>query len=102
MITAQVVRMLICSYIFGIMIGLVIMIIPKFLRKPDGELVIDLSNPDKDLYQLRFETPLEKLPDRKKVIFKIKVERTMDIRTIEEEAERLLNELEDSQKLQRP
>ena len=87
------------AYIFGILIGV---IIAKLFQKKDGELVIDLSNPEKDLYQLRFETPLEKLPNRKKVIFKVKVERTMGFRTIDQEAERLLKELEDSQNLQRP
>jgi len=99
MTETQLLMLVIGAYIFGILIGVVI---PKLFEKKDGELVIDLSNPEKDLYQLRFETPLEELPKRKKVIFKIKVERTMDIRTIDEEAERLLNELEDSQDLQRP
>ena len=99
MTETQLLMLVIGVYIFGILIGVVI---PKLFEKKDGELVIDLSNPEKDLYQLRFETPLEELPKRKKVIFKIKVERTMDVRTIDEEAERLLNELEDSQDLQRP
>lgn len=99
MTKTQLLMLVIGVYIFGILIGVVI---PKLFEKKDGELVIDLSNPEKDLYQLRFETPLEELPKRKKVIFKIKVERTMDVRTIDEEAERLLNELEDSQDLQRP
>ena len=99
MTETQLLTLVLGAYIFGILIGIVI---AKLFQKKDGELVIDLSNPDKDLYQLRFETPLEDLPKRKKVIFKIKVERTMDARTIDQEAERLLNELESSQNLQRP
>ena len=95
----QLLMLVIGAYIFGILIGVVV---TKLFEKKDGELVIDLSNPEKDLYQLRFETGLEELPKRKKVIFKVKVERTMDVRTIDQEAERLLNELETSQNLQRP
>ena len=99
MTETQLLTLVLGAYIFGILIGVVI---AKLFQKKDGELVIDLSNPEKDLYQLRFETPLEELPKRKKVVFKIKVERTMDVRTIDQEAERLLNELESSQNLQRP
>ncbi len=99
MTETQLFTLVIGAYIFGILIGVVI---AKLFQKKDGELVIDLSNPEKDLYQLRFETPLEELPKRKTVTFKIKVERTMDVRTIDQEAERLLNELESSQNLQRP
>ena len=99
MTETQLLTLVLGAYIFGILIGVVI---AKLFQKKDGELVIDLSNPDKDLYQMRFETPLEDLPKRKNVIFKIKVERTMDVRTIDQEAERLLNELESSQNLQRP
>ena len=99
MTETQLLTLVLGAYIFGILIGVAI---AKLFQKKDGELVIDLSNPEKDLYQLRFETPLDELPKRKKVIFKIKVERTIDARTIDQEAERLLNELETSQKLQRP
>ena len=99
MTETQLLTLVLGAYIFGILIGVVI---SKLFQKNDGELVIDLSNPEKDLYQLRFETPLEELPKRKKVTFKIKVERTIDARTIDQEAERLLKELEDSQNLQRP
>ena len=99
MTETQLLTLVLGAYIFGILIGVVI---SKLFQKKDGELVIDLSNPNKDLYQLRFETPLDELPNRKKVIFKIKVERTIDARTIDQEAERLLNELEESQNLQRP
>lgn len=99
MTETQLLTLVLGAYIFGILIGV---LIAKLFQKKDGELVVDLSNPDKDLYQMRFETPLEDLPKRKKVVFKIKVERTMDVRTIDQEAERLLNELESSQNLQRP
>ncbi len=99
MTETQLLTLVLGAYIFGILIGVVI---AKLFQKKDGELVIDLSSPEKDLYQLRFETPLDELPKRKKVIFTVKVERTIDARTIDQEAERLLKELEDSQNLQRP
>ena len=69
--------------------------------KPDGELMIDQTRPEKDLYTMQFSTPLEKLPKRKKVRFKVKtIKRSAPIDEVAE-ARRLLKELEDSQDLQR-
>lgn len=36
----------------------------------DGEITVDMSNPDKDVYQLQLES-LEVLETKKRIIFKI-------------------------------
>lgn len=37
----------------------------------DGRMVVDTSNPEKDVYRLDLYTPIDKLPDQKKVTFKV-------------------------------
>ena len=71
-----------------------------FDRK-DGVLKIDQTSPDRDLYSMQFDTPLEKIPKKKKVVFRVETVIRSGSIGEHEELERVLKELEDSQKLQR-
>lgn len=44
----------------------------KFSKK-DGSLVIDTTDPDKDLYQIKLETPLDELPNKKTILLKVEI-----------------------------
>lgn len=39
--------------------------------KGDGTLLIDTSNPEKDIYRYEVDTPLEDLPQRKKIVLTV-------------------------------
>ena len=39
--------------------------------KGDGTLLIDTSNPEKDIYRYDVSTPLEELPQRKKIVLTV-------------------------------
>lgn len=55
----------VCTFI-GILAGAYIT-----LMKPDGELKIDMTDPNKDKYSLEFHTPLDDVPKKGRVIFKV-------------------------------
>ena len=43
------------------------------LRRKDGSLVIDTTDPGKDLYQIKLDTPLDDLPNKKIIVLKVEV-----------------------------
>lgn len=47
-------------------------------RKCDGSLVIDTSDPTKDLYQIKLDTPLDDLPKKKTILLKVEVTNTIN------------------------
>lgn len=51
----------------GVMLG-----ISSSGYKGDGTMIIDTSNPEKDVYRMELDDPLETLNDRDQVIFKVK------------------------------
>lgn len=55
------------TFIVGIMVGYGI----TLFKKADGRFVIDLTNPEKDLYSLELDCDLEKLPSRRSITLKI-------------------------------
>lgn len=69
----ELVTALICA------VTLVIFLLVLLLhKKKDGALVIDTSDPEKDLYQLKIDVPLESLPKKKLIVLKIEVVRESD------------------------
>lgn len=40
-------------------------------RKTDGDLEIDLVDMEKDIFKFEFSTPLDSIPNKKLVIFKV-------------------------------
>lgn len=69
----ELVTALICA------VTLVIFLLVLLLhKKKDGALVIDTSDPEKDLYQLKIDVPLESLPKKKSIVLKIEVVRESD------------------------
>jgi hypothetical protein len=64
------------SYILAIVFLLIINIIGWALvifkdKASDGELIIDTSNPDKDIYRLELGNELEKLRRKKTITLKV-------------------------------
>ena len=60
-------------------VAIVIVFLPllfHLIRKPKraGTLVINTTNPDKDVYSLNFDIPLGEIPKRKKIVFDVKIE----------------------------
>lgn len=55
------------TFILGIIVGYSI----TRLKKPDGRFVIDLSDPEKDVYSLELDCDLAKLPIKRYIILKI-------------------------------
>lgn len=88
------------GFFMGVVTCLVIRVL-IFESRYDGELHIDQTNPDRDLYQMQFTTPLEELPKRKKARLKILTKTNEFNFDKDKQIERLINELDDSQKLQR-
>lgn len=60
---------------FDIFLGAVLLLSSKQYEnsdaKYDGALVIDSSDPDKDLYSFEVGTPLDELTDRRSLTFKV-------------------------------
>ena len=57
---------LILAFIFGFLAGIPITL--KLFRA--GVLLIDTSNPEKDMYSFQLETPLDKLPEENYISLK--------------------------------
>lgn len=58
-------------YVISLIVGLVIggLVTSVYIfHKPAGYMVIDLTNPEKDIYRIEMEIPLEKIPGRKFLI----------------------------------
>lgn len=64
----ELVTSLICTAV--LVIFLLVLLLHK---KKDGALVIDTSDPEKDLYQLKIDVPLESLPKKKSITLTIEV-----------------------------
>jgi len=43
----------------------------------DGTMIVDTSNPEKDIYRMELNDPLETITDKDKVIFKVKTPKHM-------------------------
>lgn len=67
---------------YVLLIGLFVVIVMVFfcvlilISKPKkaGTLVINTTNPDKDVYSLNFDIPLGEIPKRKRIVFDVKIE----------------------------
>lgn len=92
--------LLLVGFFIGLVSCLVITVL-IFESKYDGELHIDQTNPERDLYQMQFTTPLEDLPKRKKVRLKVSSKTNEFSFDKDKQLEKLINEIDDSQKLQR-
>ena len=63
---AIIILLIICSLIFGILIG-------KGDRPtPDGFFLVNTTNPDKDVFTLELACPIGEIPTKKYVIFEVK------------------------------
>lgn len=49
------------------LIGLVVGIIIMWPFKTDGKLVMDETNPEKDIYRLELTIPIDEIPSRKTI-----------------------------------
>jgi len=59
-------------YIWLLLVVMLIGVVAIFKRRAtDGELIIDTSNPDKDIYRLELGNELENLGRKKTITFKI-------------------------------
>ncbi len=47
-------------------------------RKKDGKLVIDTSDPNKDLYQIKLDTPLDDLPKKHTILLKVEIAKNLN------------------------
>lgn len=60
-------------------VAIVVVLLPilfHLISKPKkaGTLVINTTNPDKDVYSLNFDIPLGEIPKRKRIVFDVKIE----------------------------
>ena len=60
---------LLIGYIFGC---LVTNLLWRFVRRADGYFFVNLVNPEDEMFKMQIDVPLEKLPDAKYLIFKVK------------------------------
>lgn len=57
----------------GYVIGcLVAYILWRFVRKPDGYFIVNLVNPEDEMFKLQIDVPLEELPKVKYLIFRVR------------------------------
>ena len=60
-------------------VSIVVVLLPilfHLILKPKkaGTLVINTTNPDKDVYSLNFDIPLGEIPKKKRIVFDVKIE----------------------------
>lgn len=55
----------------GVCVGLASNNYQKSGADTDGKMIVDTTHPDKDVYRLDLFTPIDKLPEQKKVTFKV-------------------------------
>ena len=60
---------LFAGYVIG---SLVAYILWRFVRKPDGYFIVNLVNPEDEMFKLQIDVPLEELPKVKYLIFRVK------------------------------
>ena len=58
------------------LIGLIALCI-RYSKK-DGCLMINTSDPKKDVYQIRVDTPLDDLPKKKTILLKVEIVNTLN------------------------
>jgi hypothetical protein len=58
-------------FVLGLAIGAILMYLITHCSRAAGTLKIDRSNPERDKYLFVIDTPLEKIPKKKKIILKI-------------------------------
>ena len=61
-------------YVCGLValaIGFLIGLMSRFPAKPDGKMVLDETNPDKDVYSLELTIPIDDIPKRKTITLTI-------------------------------
>lgn len=59
--------------------GAIAILITNNVTKPDGIFKINTYDPDKDVYSLEFSTPLNEIPNKKDLVFKVEIEGKPDI-----------------------
>lgn len=66
----------IASYALVFVLGMLITVLILSYKKdaPDGTFRINTFDPDKDVYSLEFETPLNEVANKKSIVFKVEVE----------------------------
>lgn len=60
-------------------VAVIIIILPLLFHlilkpKKAGTLVINTTNPDKDVYSLNFDIPLGEIPKKRRIVFDVKIE----------------------------
>ena len=63
---------LIISFVLNTILSIIVQRIVR--PKRAGTLVINTTNPDKDVYSLNFDIPLGEIPKRKRIVFDVKIE----------------------------
>ena len=63
-------EMIVCL-VMGVIIGFIVKSITS--TKTIGTLLIDTTDPEKDMYSLQIDSPIDKLPKMRSVKLKIKV-----------------------------
>ena len=61
--------LLFAGYIIG---SLVAYILWKFVRRPDGYFLVNLVNPEDEMFKMQIDIPLEDLPKAKYLIFRVR------------------------------
>lgn len=64
------------AFIFGVVIEAIVFLIVSVMRKlrPDGVLKIDYANPEKDVYMLEVNRPLDTIHMKRYLIFKVVID----------------------------
>lgn len=60
---------LLIGYVVGCLVAYISW---RFARKPDGYFVVNLVNPEDEMFKMQIDIPLEDLPNAKYLIFKVK------------------------------
>lgn len=57
------------GYVIGLLVAY---FMRRFIRKPDGYFIVNLVNPEEEMFKMQIDVPLEELPNTKYLIFQVK------------------------------
>lgn len=60
------------EFIFGLLAGGLIVFLLVRRKKPSGTLVIDFSDPNKDIFRFEFDEDLNAIYSKKKILFNVR------------------------------
>lgn len=69
--------MIISTYVVPLLIGyalgsLIVYILWRFVKRPDGYFLVNLVNPEDEMFKMQIDIPLEDIPKAKYLIFRVK------------------------------